>query len=304
MRFTPKVMIVIVAIIALSITAATVVAYYRSSLIHFNGSINKDYLAAFGSFIGGTVGIILSAASFILIYYTYQYQQIQLTETRKLVNRQIALSIRPDLVVNDFYMSDEIDHDTKNDQEFDGILPPQLQYIQLEILNVGVEVARYIEYRLEYNITDLISYLNTHSSNQEIKVDHALNSIFGKVQRVETGEEIHVNMFSDTQIRKKDHLMPFKLSKDKLFISLPYFYSVSYYYSLLGKFKSNNSPKIDLSLDDFPRCLLKVNYLDLEAKKYDKTFDIKTDITKFSSDPKSSQTKLTITAIEMYQNPF
>lgn len=304
MRLSPKILITIVGVIALLITVGTLIAYYRASLINFNGSINKDYLSAFGSFIGGTVGIVLSFASFILIFYTYQTQQKQLTITRELVNRQISLSIKPDIVISDFYTSDIANDDTQNEDSSDGILPLNLQDIELEILNVGIEVARYIDYKFEYNPIDLISYLNTHFTKLEIEIEYSLGSQFGEVKHIETEKEMSINMLSPNEPRQKDHLMPFKLAKDKMLVFIPYFYVLAYYYCIREMFKSDKFPQKNLTLDNFPSCLLKISYLDLEARKYEKTFDIKIDLSRFSLNLTSSGTQLIITAIEMYQNPF
>lgn len=259
MQLSPKKLIITVVAIFIVITGATLVAYNRASLIHFDGIIDKDYFPAFGSFIGGSVGIILSFASFILIYYTYQSQQEQLTVTRNLVNRQIALTVKPDLVVSDLYTTNELDCKSEDEETFDGFLPIQLQYIQLEILNVGIEVARYIKYKIEYNPLDLISYLNAHSPTAEIELDYSPGLLFGNVKRVSTGEEIFMNMLSSTEITQKDYLMPFKLEKNKILIPLPYFYVLTYYYTLVAKYKSIKSPKKDLTLDNFPQCLLKTS---------------------------------------------
>jgi purine-cytosine permease-like protein len=61
-------------------------AYYRSSLLNINGVLDKDFFPAFGSFLGSTVGIIISLGTILLVYYTYQSQQEQLKITRDLVN--------------------------------------------------------------------------------------------------------------------------------------------------------------------------------------------------------------------------
>jgi cell division protein FtsL len=90
----PLVLIIIVCAISAFIIIGTLIAYDRSSLLHLSGYIDKDYFPAFGSFIASLVGILFSATSMILIYYTYQSQQRLFVEQTKAINEQQKVNKR------------------------------------------------------------------------------------------------------------------------------------------------------------------------------------------------------------------
>jgi len=97
-KIKPFSIIIAVCSISFAIVIGTIVAFCRSSLIHFGGYIDKDYFPAFGSFIANMVGILFSATSMILIYYTYLSQQKLVDEQSKVFDRDYVKyidSIRP-----------------------------------------------------------------------------------------------------------------------------------------------------------------------------------------------------------------
>jgi hypothetical protein len=252
-------------------------AYYRSSLLNINGVLDKDFFPAFGSFLGSTVGIIISLGTILLVYYTYQSQQEQLKITRDLVNWQIALSIKPDIVLQDYYTSDKPTKDfISGPPEFDGFLPNDLHNIGIKILNVGVEVARYLKYSFEYDVIELIDYMNKSTLSPPLNVTYKPGMNFGTVTRIETGMEQAINILSSSHTNEKDYLMPYKLDKDYLIISFPIFYVLIYYYILIGKFKDSIS--FDSELKDLPICSLNISYTDLEKINHTKKFNVKIDL--------------------------
>ena len=269
--------IVIASFIAIPIIFfLLLLAYYRSSLLNINGVIDKDFFPAFGSFLGNTAGVIISFGSILLIYYAYQSQQEQLKITKGLVNRQIALSIKPDIVIQDYYTSNKPKGEfVSAEAEFDGILPNDLDDIGIKVLNVGIEVARYLEYSFDYDITELIAYMNNLPS-PPLKVNYETGKTLGTVTRIETGMECLVNISSSRQQQEKDYLMPYKLDKDYLIVIFPNFYVIMYYYILVGKFKDSTS--FDPDIKDLPKCSLNISYSDLEGVKHQKMFNLKLDL--------------------------
>jgi hypothetical protein len=273
----PKFIIIATAIAIAIILFLLLAAYYRSSLLNINGVLDKDFFPAFGSFLSSTTGVVISLGSILLIYYTYQSQQEQLKITKGLVNRQIALSIKPDVVIQDYYTTDKPLNELESvEHMFDGMLPNDLHGIGIKVLNVGIEVARYLEYNFEYDVTGLIAYMNNSFSSPPLKLIYEPNKLFGEVTRIETGVVHYINILSSSQLLKKDYLMPYKLDKDYLMVLFPGFYVMVYYYILVGKFK--DSIGFDTDIKDLPMCVLNISYNDLEGVKHRKKFNLKLEL--------------------------
>ena len=274
-RAITPISIIITSILAIVLIIIFIlIAYYRSSLLHLNGVIDKDFFPAFGSFLGSTAGLIISLGSIILIYYTYQSQQEQLKITKGLVNRQIALSIKPDIVIQDFRTGEKPPKDfVSYEPGFDGLLPRDLRDLDIKILNVGVEVARYIEYHFEYDIANLISYMSSPVAAAPLNVDYDESKMFATVTRVATGFKMWINVLSPMLTQEKDYLMPYKLNKDYISDFFPQFYMMVYYHVLVSR--SINGTSRDSDMDGFPPCNLHVSYSDLEGIRHKKKFTLK-----------------------------
>jgi hypothetical protein len=187
------------------------------------------------------------------------------------------LSIKPDIVLQDYYTSDKPTKDfISGPPEFDGFLPNDLHNIGIKILNVGVEVARYLKYSFEYDVIELIDYMNKSTLSPPLNVTYKPGMNFGTVTRIETGMEQAINILSSSHTNEKDYLMPYKLDKDYLIISFPIFYVLIYYYILIGKFKDSIS--FDSELKDLPTCSLNISYTDLEKINHTKKFNVKIDL--------------------------
>lgn len=253
-------------IIALIILLTTY-AYFRSSLIHFNGTIDKDYFPAFGNFIGSITGVFLSIGSIVLIFYTYQSQQKQSLLTKELIDRQISLSVKPEIFVKD-YFHEQIKSTDKKFLSIDKIVPIGLQIVNLNIINVGIEVAQYIEYSFKYNVSEIVDYLTNKIKKPLIRIEYKPSELFAEIILLKDGTKIGLNVLYATRKNKKDYLMPYKLNSDSFEIPFPSFYCFAYYYATLD----NVDGKEDLEY--FPKCHLEISYADLEAKKHLKKFNI------------------------------
>ena len=278
MKNKPIILIISIAIISILILVGTIYAYYRSSLIHLSGTIDKDFFPAFGSFVGATIGLLFSIASVVLIFYTYQSQQEQLRITRSLVDRQISLSIKPVLVVEDFDSSIVKPQpqpiplpDAIPESE---ILPKVLQNVPLRILNVGIEAAQYIQYGFDYDIGALISYMNSHLEKPILNIEYIKEQDWVKITHAETHEEAVISLLSEQRVISKDYLLPYKASSDFLEAIFPKMYLLYYYHIIMVKFKG----RIDfegVDLENFPPCYLNAAYKDLEGRIHKKRFDVK-----------------------------
>lgn len=265
-------LLIFLSIVCFVILAGTIIAYNRSSLIHFSGQIDKDFFPAFGNFIGSTIGLILSIATVILIFYTYQSQQEQLAITRNLVNRQISLSIKPELVIQDYNTSTEGIPQSWAPPEFDGLMPPSLQNINLKIINVGIEAAQYIEYKFEYKINEMTDYMAYLIKKPPLSLVFKEDQEMGLLTRVDNNFQSEINLSSPLCIKKKDFLLPFKLNSTSIIVSFPYIV-VAYYFYLFVTLK-NETPRFDPMLVDFPACFLNISYQDLEGQKHAKKFNL------------------------------
>ena len=241
-----KIILITGVIVSIAILIFTIIAYSRSSLIHFTGYIDKDFFSAFGSFIGSTIGIVLSFVTVFLIFSTFQLQREQIKITRDLVERQLNLSIKPELIVQDFnnYYTNE------NETRYDDLIPYAIQNISLKIINIGIEAAQYIKYFKE-------------------------GEKFFKIRKKNSEVEYFINGFSSKSLFFKDFLLPYKLEKSDLIIPFPYDYLVLYYLIFVELNKEKNS--FDSQIKDFPKCIMHISYQNLEGTNYEKIFDLEID---------------------------
>ncbi len=268
-------LLLVLAAISVIIVFLTLFAYYRSSLIHLSGTLDKDFFPAFGSFISGTVGLILSIASVILIYSTYQTQQEQLKITRDLVDRQISLSVKPDLVVEEFnsfnFKPQPQPIPLKNSNTDNEILPEALRDVKVRILNVGLEVARYIEYKFEYDANALIVYMDTHLQKPVLKLEDFGDKGLVKITHIDTQRAIAGDINFEKMKILKDYLMPYKLNSECLETPFPRTYLLFYYYMWFGTLKHASDGE-KMPMEKFPPCYLNTSYSDLEGKIHKKQF--------------------------------
>ena len=228
----PLILLLVLATISLLIVSLTLYAYYRSSLLHFSGTLDKEFFPAFGSFIGGTVGLILSMASVILIYSTYQTQQKQLEITRSLVDRQISLSVKPDLVVEEFRSTRSPMEQVVATNLLDGIFPRNLQTVNVKILNIGIEAAKYIEYSFYYNIDDLLAYYADKIENKTLEFGYTDENHVVSVKIPGMGAVWGFAVISEQKIVTRDYLLPYKLNSDYFEAAFPISYLIFYYHMM------------------------------------------------------------------------
>jgi hypothetical protein len=269
MKNKPIILIISIAIISILILAGTIYAYYRSSLIHLSGTIDKDFFPAFGSFVGATMGLLFSIASVILIFYTYQSQQEQLRITRNLVDRQISLSIKPELVIEDF---NNYKTKTQIEGEFDGWIPSHIQGINLRIINIGIEAAQYIEYRFEFNIDDLNNYMIENIPEPLLSMTYEEGKMPINLKRVETDYGGWINIMGSQVTEKRGFLLPYKLDSSAIYVLFPYAYIIFYFYTFFGLNKGKTS--FNNELKNYPKCFFYISYQDLEGNRHMKKFDL------------------------------
>ncbi len=271
-RISPRGLLITAGLIAIIVLLATVYAYYKNSLIHFSGNIDKDYFPAFGSFVGGTMGIIISIVSVLLIYYTYQSQQEQLSITRALVDRQISFSVKPDLVVEEFRSTRSPMEKLLNDTQLDGILPRNLQTVNLKILNIGIEAAKYVEYSFFYDLDDLMTYYAEKINNKMLEFDYIDKNHVVAVRMPGIPKVWGFAVINEQAIVKRDYLLPCKLQSDYFEATFPTSYLIFYYQMMSDKFIGVTSQNMDEPLAEFPKCYLNLSFHDLEGKVHTKRF--------------------------------
>ena len=266
-----KIILITGVIVSIAILIFTIIAYSRSSLIHFTGYIDKDFFSAFGSFIGSTIGIVLSFVTVFLIFSTFQLQREQIKITRDLVERQLNLSIKPELIVQDFnnYYTNE------NETRYDDLIPYAIQNISLKIINIGIEAAQYIKYRFEFSIKDLNDFVIIKIQDASFEIDFKEGEKFFKIRKKNSEVEYFINGFSSKSLFFKDFLLPYKLEKSDLIIPFPYDYLVLYYLIFVELNKEKNS--FDSQIKDFPKCIMHISYQNLEGTNYEKIFDLEID---------------------------
>jgi hypothetical protein len=296
-------LLIFLGMVCLAILAGTIIAYNRSSLIHFSGQIDKDFFPAFGNFIGGTIGLILSIATVILIFYTYQSQQEQLAITRNLVNRQISLSIKPELVIQDYNTLTEEIPPSWTMPEFDGLTPPNLQNINLKIINVGIEAAQYIEYKFEYKINEMVDYMVYLIKKPPLNLVFQPDEVMGSLTRVDNNFQSEINILSPLRIKKKDFLLPFKLNSASINVPFPYIVVIYYFYTFITLKRETSN--VNSMLVDFPDCFLNISYQDLEGQKHTKKFNLLINVTGIKGNMRPeeiSNFNIAITSTEMVRD--
>ncbi len=92
-----KPILITLSFVGLIVISLTVYIYASHSHIHWLNDIDKDMFGVFGEFMGGVVGTLFGIITTILVYLTYTAQQKDVIETKKLLQKQIDLSIKPDL---------------------------------------------------------------------------------------------------------------------------------------------------------------------------------------------------------------
>jgi hypothetical protein len=87
-------LLIFFAITGCTVLIITLIIYYRYSHILWFKDIDKDYFGVLGEFIGGVVGTLFSIITTILVYITYNSQQKDVIENKRLLQKQIDLSIK------------------------------------------------------------------------------------------------------------------------------------------------------------------------------------------------------------------
>ncbi|HEY8780520.1 MAG TPA: hypothetical protein VIM16_02805 [Mucilaginibacter sp.] len=275
-------LLVTLAIVGVVIIGFTIIIYIKYSHIHLYSDIDKDFFGIFGEFIGGVVGTLFSIVTVILVYLTYSSQQKDVFETKRLLQNQIDLSIKPDLYFTNssFYGFSKMTSDGQgyaldfssqrkgNDKSIYNVYD-----VYVDLVNIGVGVAKNIEFYWEFELTEMQSYLRANYSNNPLTIGSIeKNFVEFKIHGIKDSTYMGQPFYKTK--RRFDILLSYKESSLKLQIPFPQPYLICYFMaielSILNRLNNLNSY---MALEDFPKCKLHLTYSDISEKIHKKTFE-------------------------------
>ncbi|RVU01093.1 hypothetical protein EOD41_10795 [Mucilaginibacter limnophilus] len=261
--------VIITFLISIAILFTTVAVYVIDGRLNTNGEINADALSAFGTFVGGLIGTLLAGVTLWVVFLTFESQKEELIATRELLDEQIKLSYRADLVIKNTFWS--VLAYVNNS---DGNLYPTITSHHdnsILIVNPGNGAAKQLQYTWILDMVAIDNFLKTYSTlSYHIKEDKII--------------------FYDKYINKQfeikhltgriELLLPYNTGSEGHFINIP----LAYLYCLVYGFKhwteKNKSGTLSTQLptekffDIFPKAKLKINYLNKIGTAESKTFKI------------------------------
>lgn len=274
--------LIALAIVGILVISITIIIYYKYSHIVWFNDIDKDLFGVFGEFIGGVVGTLFSIVTTILVYLTYKSQQSDIIETKKLLQKQIDLSIKPDLYFTNssFYgfskiCSNGIGYalDFSNQRKGNDKNIYDIGSVSVDLVNIGVGVAKNIEFYWEFELKELQKYLQDNYPTNPLTIE-SIDKNFVEFKISGLNDSIHMGQPYYKTKRRFDILLSYKESSLKLQIPfpLPYLicYSIAIQLSILGRLNNLN---VYTALEDFPKCKLHLTYKDISEKSHKKTFN-------------------------------
>lgn len=264
------------------IISITIIIYVKYSHINWFSDIDKDFFGILGEFIGGVVGTVFSMITVILVYLTYSSQQKDVIETKRLFQKQIDLSIKPDLYFTNSsfygfskmtsdgqgYALDFSNHRKSTDKSIYDVYD-----VSVDLVNIGVGVAKNIEFYWEFELGEMQSYLQDNYSNNPLTIGSIdKNFVEFKIDGIKDSTYLGQPIYKTK--RRFDILLSHKESSLKLQIPFPEPYLICYFIaielSILNRLNNLNSY---MALEDFPKCKLHLTYSDISEKVHKKTFE-------------------------------
>lgn len=253
----------------------TVFNFYRQGRISFFGDIDHEYLNAFSSFLGGTIGILLSTAATYLVWMTLKTQREDIREVREMAQKQINLSLKPDI-----YMLNEVvsGHLT---QGSDGKYYPwnissepfnlDSQNIEFRLVNVGFGAAKKVFYKWEFDIRELANYINERLPNKFITVESE-NVLKVNLNEMAGGYFLSSPYLTENHI---DIILSGQGAGSFTKIRAPYIFFFCYYLAIyLMLNQQEKKPDMEKFSINFPKCHLRLTYLDVADNQHTKRYYI------------------------------
>lgn len=275
-------LLITLATVGVVIICFTITIYLKYSHINWFTDIDKDFFGSLGEFIGGVVGTLFSIITVILVYLTYSSQQKEVIETKRLLQNQIDLSIKPDLYFTNssFYGFCKMISDGRgyaldfSNQRRENDQSTYIVYdVSVDLVNVGVGVAKNIEFYWEFELEEIRGYLQKNYSDNPLTIESIdKNFVEFKIKGLKDSTYLG-QLFYKTK-RRFDILLSYKESSIKLRIPFPHPYLICYFIavelSILNRLDNLNSY---MALEDFPKCKLHLRYSDISEKTHKKTFE-------------------------------
>jgi hypothetical protein len=261
------------------IIIGTVTVYIKYSHISLLGDIDSKLFGEFGEFIGGVGGTLFSLVAILLLWLTYKEQQKELKETKALTRTQINLSLKPDLftIDSEFKGFSELD---KNGSSFAMFFTTENKYTEespgpkVQIVNVGVAVAKHITYEWEYDLKQTINYIRDNYDTSEFDLEENESRNQAKIG-IKGQAAIYINYRAISE--RFDVLLPYKSDENIKRIPFPHAYltcySIAYQLFLSKESKLNDS----LFIFNFPKCYLKMTYSDIADNIHKKRLSFRVD---------------------------
>ncbi|WP_461452426.1 hypothetical protein [Mucilaginibacter sp.] len=293
-------LLIFFAITGCTVLIITLIIYYRYSHILWFKDIDKDYFGVLGEFIGGVVGTLFSIITTILVYITYNSQQKDVIENKRLLQKQIDLSIKPDVFFTNsiFYgFSRVTDTGECYALDFSNNAKAMTEginyYVSVDMVNIGVGVAKNIEFKWDFNLKEIQTYLQKNYENNPVIIEGIDNPFV----------ELNINGIKDKIVlgqpyyqvkRRRDILLSHNDSASKFQIQFPLPYMILYFIAIRLSIKNRkNNLNSFMALDDFPICKLHLTYADISSEKHVKEFNfLFSGLGSFALKPKESEIML------------
>ncbi|MCF2516041.1 hypothetical protein [Dyadobacter sp. CY351] len=262
--------------VGLIIFVLTLVNFAIHGRLSFFGDIDHDYLSAFGSFLGSTVGLLVSTAATYLVWMTLKAQREDIAGVKAMAQKQIDLSLKPDLYILDeevvghvslasngrYYPWTILSVPSNSDKD----LP------QVSLVNIGIGAAKKITYKWDFDLTRIAAYINTADGGIAINL-RARNALQITLSETVGGVFISTPYLSENQL---DIIVPYRIGDSYKRIPIPYPYLLSFYLTVYLMLESAEKKTLseDHLLENFPQCILSISYMDALNNTHKKQFTL------------------------------